>query len=138
MRATAWSPTMQAVQAAFNHAHAYGRAVVELGGQTLDVHVARTPEQWARGMVGHDEVERLLFVMPPGSRSPFHMRNMTRDLAIGFFDEAGRRVDVGFLAAGHGYKQPRRPYRYALEVAVSNISGVRALLGGTRLAVVPP
>lgn len=126
---------MRAVQAAFNDVHAYDQATVELGGQTLTVPVARTPEQWARGMVGQDDLNGLLFVMPPDSRFPFHMRNVNRDLGIGFFDETGRRVDVGFLRAHHGYKEARRPYRYVLEVPISNTPGIRALLSGLRLQV---
>lgn len=126
---------MRAVQAAFNDAHAYDQATVELGGQTLTVPVARTPEQWARGMVGQDDLDGLLFVMPPGSRFPFHMRNVVRDLSIGFFDESGYRVDLGYLRAHDGYKAPRAPYRYVLEVPISNVPGIRALLSGLRLQV---
>jgi uncharacterized membrane protein (UPF0127 family) len=118
------------IQAEFNDTHPYDRATITLAQTELDVAVARTPQQWARGMVGCDEPHGLLFIMPPGSSYAFHMRGMNQPLAIGFFDSDGRLVDAGYLEAKHGHKKPKRKYTYALEIPFTNRPGLMALLTG--------
>lgn len=117
MEPTAWSTTMDALTATFNEEHPLETETIHLGNRSLDVAVARTPGQWATGLVGHADIDAMLFVMPPGSQFPFHMRNIDRDLVIAFFDEQGNLVDYAFLEAQVGIKWPVGPYTYVLELA---------------------
>lgn len=89
---------------------------VWLGRRQLSLPVARTPQQWARGLAGQPDVEAMLFVMPPGSQFPFQMKGVGRDLLIAFFDDDGKVVDLGFLEAHVGFKHAASPYTYALEL----------------------
>lgn len=121
---------MRRIEAWFADTQPWGRQTVRLGAADLNVLVAITPAQWAQGLAGHGDDETMLFIMPPGSRCPFGMRGVDHPLAIGFFDDGGHMVDVGFMDARRGTKWPRRPYRYALEVPLGNRPAILALLGG--------
>lgn len=125
---------MKAIQAAFNAANPFDAATVMLGDHTLDVLVARTPTQWARGLVGLDiSVDGLLFDMPPRSQLAFHMHNVDIDVVIGFYDHAGYLVDAHHMAAHNGRAKSRAPYRWALEVPVRNTATAQAVTSGHKL-----
>jgi uncharacterized membrane protein (UPF0127 family) len=117
MEPTDWSMTMDATTAAFAEAHPLETAVIRIGQRHLHVAVARTPEQWAQGLVDHPDVDAMLFVMPPGFRLPFHMKHVDRDIVVAFYGEGGDMVDYAFLQAHVGIKWPAGPYTYALELA---------------------
>lgn len=110
---------MAATAAAFAEENPLETMTIQLGNRSMDVAVARTPQQWDRGLVGHPDIDAMLFIMPSGSRWPFHMRDVDRDLFIAFFDDRGRVVDLGVLHAWVGFKQPQRSYTYALEFPAS-------------------
>lgn len=129
---------MAALQAGFNVAHPYDAATITLGTQTLNVLVARTPQQWARGMVGLEldpQIDGLLFDMPAGSRLGFHMHKVHHDLVIAFYDDDGHLVDAGYLAAHDGRITPRASYRHALEIPTARTTALAALLASHRLGV---
>ena len=117
MNPTDWTATMDALTGSFVEANPLETATIKVGHRDLDVVLAHTPGQWARGFVGHPEIEAILFVMPPDSWFPFHMRGVDQDLIIAFYDSDGAIVDIGLLQANVGFKQPERPYTYALEIA---------------------
>lgn len=117
MEPTDWTSTMDALTATFVEANPLDATTVQVGNRTMPVSVARTPEQWAQGLVDHPEIEAMLFVMPPGSRFPFHMRDVDRDIVIAFYDEAGTMVDYALLQAQVGIKWPVESYAYVLELA---------------------
>jgi uncharacterized membrane protein (UPF0127 family) len=108
---------MDATTAAFSEANPLDYTTIQVGARRMEVHVARTPEQWAQGLVGHSDIDAMLFVLPGGSRFPFHMTNVDRDIVIAFFNGDGKMVDYAFLQAQVGIKWPAAAYTYVLELA---------------------
>lgn len=112
----------------------FERRDLQLGARVVEVAVADTPARWRHGMVGQNDVDFMLFVMPADSTFAFHMRHIDRDLAIAVFDGNGDLSDIGLMEAQTGYFRPRRPYKYALEFAfdLQDFSIFRELADGLR------
>lgn len=111
---------------------------IQLGDHHLDVLVARTPTQWARGLAdGTDGAQGMLFVMAPESHMGFHAGGVTDPLVVAFFAEDGTLLSVRYLDPEVGVVQPERPYTYALELPVHQIDDIgpflTALTAGLRL-----
>jgi uncharacterized membrane protein (UPF0127 family) len=116
MEPTDWTTAMNALTATFAQENPLETTAIQVGIHTLDVALARTPEQWVQGLVGRSDVNALLFVMPSGTRFPFHMRHVDRDIVIAFFDDRGTMVDRADLEAQVGFTRPAQPYTYVLEL----------------------
>lgn len=70
----------------------------------------------------------MLFDVPADSTFTFHHAGIPETVVVAFFDPEGALVDLGVLGEGVGWKRPRSPYRYALEVPIRNTDAVMALL----------
>jgi uncharacterized membrane protein (UPF0127 family) len=71
-----------------------GTAIIDMGAQTvlLDVEVAHTPEQRARGLMGRRELPAdagMAFMFFERHRGGFWMKNTLIPLSIAFFDRDG-------------------------------------------------
>lgn len=115
---TTWQLQMDQLVAAFHDAHPFGRATIRLAGRLLNVLVASTPEQWARGMTGRTfaDTDGMLFIMPKASTLEFSTASVDFGIDIMFFDADYQLVDVGVMAARKGRKKAKGPYLYALEL----------------------
>lgn len=70
---------------------------IRLGGKTLTVEVARTPEQLSHGLMYRTKMgenEGMIFVFPDVDTRSFWMKNTFIPLSIGFFDEKKILVDI--------------------------------------------
>lgn len=74
----------------------FGATTVTVGAQQLRVLVAATPEQRSQGLRGVDDLgafDGMLFVFGEPTDTGFTMAETPMPLEIGFYDEAGERVD---------------------------------------------
>ncbi|MFN2485539.1 MAG: DUF192 domain-containing protein, partial [Acidimicrobiia bacterium] len=70
---------------------------VSLGQETLSVAVADEPEEWAKGLMGVDELgdlDGMLFVFSDEVLSPVWMKDTLIPLDIAFFNSEGILVDA--------------------------------------------
>lgn len=118
-----WEAQMDRVVAAFDDAHAFGRAKVTLqpSGRTFNVAVAETVEQKVRGMIGRrwqdDDFEALLFAYDKPTTVGFHMNGVLEQLYIAWFDEDGHIVDhVGMFTSDPYTYKAARPFKWVLEM----------------------
>lgn len=94
------------------------RTTIQLGNRALDVHVADSPVQWRRGLVGHTDTgaDGMLFILPHRSLFSFHIGALDVPVLLAFFDADYHVLDIGYLDAHHPTKRPQFPYSYALEL----------------------
>jgi uncharacterized protein len=100
---------------------------IAIGVECLRIQVADTPQKRERGLRGRDslgEFDGMLFPYPSSSdQRAFTMSGVKFPLTIGFYDDAGRRVDALDMEPCPDDEQscplyrPRAPFRTALEVA---------------------
>jgi uncharacterized protein len=91
------------------------------GGEVIDAQIARSDEELGLGLSGATalgENEGLLFVLPKGGKSKFHMKAVTLPLSIAYLDQRGRILkleDMDPKAPGRMYEAPDQT-RFALEM----------------------
>lgn len=100
-----------------------GNAVitVHVGGVPLEVEVADKPITRSRGLQHRKTLGAgagMLFVYPEAGILRFWMKDTHIDLDIGFFDDAGRLIEVREMAARDDryHHVSSKPAKYALEV----------------------
>jgi uncharacterized membrane protein (UPF0127 family) len=117
--------------ALFVHAEDLGfeKAKIRLEKKTLTVELAKTPDQWQRGLMFRTKLEKdsgMLFVFERAELLSFWMKNTKMDLSIGFFDEGMKLINVEEMAHPKSVlildeQLPKyssaRPAKYALEMA---------------------
>lgn len=102
-------------------AHAADRLPLLIGGQSIQVEVAATPQARQRGLMGRTYLAAdsgMLFVFETSGRHCFWMHDTPLPLSIAFIDENGRVV--GFDDMQPRTDTPHCPpgaVRYALEIA---------------------
>lgn len=99
---------------------------IQLGTKTLDVEVARTPDQHERGLMFRDKLGKddgMLFIFPEPQALGFWMKNTMIDLSIGYFDKDLKLIDIQEMKTGKNIADEALPvYRssgiakYALEM----------------------
>lgn len=99
---------------------------IMVGGECLRVEVADTPERRAQGLKHRDglgEYDGMYFVFDSTARRAFTMSEVRFPLTIGFYDDAGVRVDAQDMEpCPEGTEEcplyeSKEPFRSALEVA---------------------
>lgn len=118
-----------------------GLADLRLGSTAYIVAVADSPDEWARGLVGVDDlgpIDGLLFAFPEPVEAPFFMRGATIPLDIAFLAEDGRCLSVQTMPLCAAdpcptYQAPA-PYRWALEAPAGELAGVSV---GARMELDP-
>ncbi|WP_295902114.1 DUF192 domain-containing protein [uncultured Bdellovibrio sp.] len=108
------------------HAKEFEKKKINLGGKTLVVEVASTPDQHERGLMFRDKMgpdEGMLFIFKNEETRFFWMKNTLIDLAIGYFDKNGTLIDVQEMVSGKGIPDAElpsypsaKPAKYALEM----------------------
>lgn len=93
---------------------------MRLGGKTLKLELADTPQAWEKGLQGRrslKENEGMLFVFPEARPLSFWSKNTPLPLSVAFLDENGKIVQIESLPP-ESTKQvfARMPSRYALEM----------------------
>lgn len=113
-----------------------------VGNNVLNLYLADTTSQWEQGLAGHDltDVDGMLFVFGIDVDIAFHMKGMDIPLLIAFYTSNGELVDLTYLGPDAGPYRPRRPYRYALELAGHHATedGALALLPALVAGITPP
>jgi uncharacterized protein len=96
---------------------------MQLGRETLDVEIANSPAERAKGLMGRKSLPEgsgMLFVFSKPQRLSFWMKNTLIPLSIGFFDEEKRLFQVIDMATPENGKLAlyvsKAPAMYALEV----------------------
>ncbi len=94
---------------------------LHLGGQTLMIEVASTPEQRERGLMFRSRMDAnagMLFVFPNDQNLSFWMRNTQLPLSIAFIDANQRILNIEDMQAldDQNFHLSQGPARYALEV----------------------
>jgi len=95
--------------------------IVAANGTTarLQVEIADTPQERARGMMGRTDVPLdtgMLFVIDPPGRG-FWMKDTPVELTVAFIAECGEILDFADLEPfSEQIKNTDKPYRFALEV----------------------
>lgn len=104
----------------------YEERRILVGDRCLRVQVADTPEKRAQGLKNRDSLGQfhgMLFAFEQTTMSAFTMSEVRIPLAIGFYDEAGARVDALDMepcpdgGADCPVYRSKAPFRNALEVA---------------------
>ncbi len=104
----------------------YEERRIGIGEQCLRVQVADTPEKHNQGLRDRDslgEFAGMLFTFPESAERAFTMAGVRFPLTIGFYDEAGVRVDAQDMEPCSGDEvscpqyRSKAPFRHALEVA---------------------
>lgn len=100
--------------------------ILKIGGQTLKVEIADTPERQEAGLMFRKslkEGEGMLFIFPNEQPRAFWMKNTFIDLAIGYFDGKKTLIDIQEMKAAGSLMDDRPPNypssgpaKYALEV----------------------
>lgn len=96
--------------------------VVEIGGQTVRVELARSGAERARGLSGRDSLPEgtgMLFVFPQDGAYGFWMKDMRFAIDMLWLDVSGKVVHIVERAAPESYPRsflPENPARYVLEV----------------------
>lgn len=97
----------------------YAQALVE-GAPTLQLELAKTPEQWARGLMFRERLDwdrGMLFVFRGLSQGGFWMMNTYVPLSIAFIDADGEVINIEHMLPQIGTAAAARPYLYALEAS---------------------
>jgi uncharacterized membrane protein (UPF0127 family) len=140
-----WEQAMDRLQAAIELERSTVQLVVDADGgaegvlaqqdavQVLDVLVARTVEEKAKGMLGRDfsDCDAMLFIEPVETHTSWHTVGMTEPILLALFDAYGEPVEVAELEPGVADFHAERPFKFALELPVSS----KALLEGRRLVL---
>ena len=115
------------------------RALLHLDGVTFRPEVAKTPAQRSRGLMSRTQAPKdgMLFVFPETTTGGFWMKNTLVPLKIVFFDSAGNRVRKLSMVPCRedpcAIYEPRRPYRFALELRATDTRRAAAI--GPRAAL---
>jgi uncharacterized protein len=98
-------------------------AQIRLNDQILDIEVASTQEERARGLMEREDLpdgNGMLFIYPEPRILSFWMKNTLIPLSIGFFDQERRLINIEEMNPPAGDNLPtyksRKPAQYALEV----------------------
>ena len=114
-------------------------AVLRLDNATFRPEVAKTSAQRSRGLMSRTQAPKdgMLFVFPQTTTGGFWMKNTLVPLTIVFFDSAGNRVRKLSMVPRRkdpcAIYDPRRPYRFALELRATDTR--RAATIGPRAAL---
>jgi uncharacterized membrane protein (UPF0127 family) len=101
------------------------RSVVELGDLVIPVEIARTADEWRRGLSGRQSLpadQGMLFVFPTPGMYPFWMPDMRFPIDIIWIDENRRVIGISENvpplenASKPVYYRPPSPAQYVLEV----------------------
>lgn len=118
----------------------FARGVVELNGLPLSVAIANTPEQWAQGLMGVEELDPLdgmLFVFDAESPHSFWMKDTLIPLDVTFFDSDGHLVSTVAMDTCLDEDCPSYPSdgpaQFALETPQGSLGDLSA---DTRLVVI--
>lgn len=112
----------------------------------MEVEVAQTPQQLARGLMFRPrlaENEGMLFIFEDEQTRSFWMKNTLIDLSIGFFDKNQTLVDVQEMKSGKGIPDSAlksylsvKPAKYALEMNTGWFDKKKIKIG-TKLRILP-
>ena len=100
--------------------------MLRLDGVIFRPEVAKTPTQRSRGLMNRTRAPKdgMLFVFPETTTGGFWMKNTLVPLTILFFDSSGKRVRKLSMTPCRedpcAIYDPRRPYRFALELRASD------------------
>jgi len=104
----------------------FSRGTLEISGAKLQVEIAKSPRQHARGLMFRKHMAPeggMLFVFDREEPRSFWMKNTFIDLDIGYFDKNKRLIDIKHMKAVKSELEinlPRylslKPAQYALEV----------------------
>jgi len=98
----------------------FPHATIDVGGKTVKVEVAATPELRARGLMNRDGLSTghgMIFIYPDEAPRSFWMKNVPFPLDIGFADATGRLVHVTEMKPFDTSSTPSLyPAKYALEM----------------------
>jgi len=99
---------------------------IQLAEHTLEVEVARTPDQHERGLMFREKLGKddgMLFIFQMPEPLGFWMKNTLIDLSIGYFDKDQKLIDIQEMKSGKNIADAALPvYRssgsakYALEM----------------------
>lgn len=114
-----WLESMDRLTAGFEDAHPFTSARIgfEPSGAQLDVLVAETAEQRARGLTGRSLTVPLLFVQPSSRDGAFHMAGVDGPLVIAFFAEDGAFLSQAAMSPDGPIVRAGQPFRFALEMS---------------------
>ena len=146
-----WTEEMEQLQASFDLTFPFDRTSVELqlqggGVEVLNVLVAQTAEQKARGMTGRtfeQGEDGMLFVERQDSNIAFHMNGVPKALLIAWFDADGEYIDSRIMPSASPWQffSPR-PFRYAIEFPVAmareELEEFQLKLGASKLVLGDP
>lgn len=146
-----WAEEMHQLQASFDIQNPFDRKSVGLQLQSgdveiLDVLVAQTAEQKARGMTGRtfeQGEDGMLFVEEQDSQIAFHMHGVPKALLIAWFDAEGDYIDSRIMPSASPWQffSPR-PFRYAIEFPVAmdrqELEEFQLKLGASKLVLGDP
>lgn len=121
-------------------AQAADRLPLVVGGQTIQVELAATPQARQRGLMGRTWLapdSGMLFVFEAPGRQCFWMRDTVLPLSIAFIDDAGRVIQLTEMQPRTDTLHcPPTEVRYALEIAQGSFLRAR-LAPGTQLHGLP-
>jgi uncharacterized membrane protein (UPF0127 family) len=108
--------------------HGFGVRTVTLDDRPIDVAVASTNRERAKGLsgvTGINGIDGMLFVFDEATTAEFWMKDTLLDLDIAFFDESGRLVETLTMPVCTEdpcptYSSPV-PYRWALEAPAGGL-----------------
>jgi uncharacterized membrane protein (UPF0127 family) len=93
------------------------RTTINVGSRSLTVTLARSPSEWARGLVGQPrDCDGLLMIMPRYTRAQFHMHGVPDPVLLALYDSSGQLVDTAWLAPETGTHTSRHSFSFALEL----------------------
>jgi uncharacterized membrane protein (UPF0127 family) len=117
---------------------------ITLGAKTLVVEIAKSPDQHERGLMFRDKLgddDGMLFIFDNEQTRFFWMKNTMIDLSIGYFDGAGKLIDIQEMKSGKGAPDAAlpsypssKPAKYALEMNKDWFSKNKIKLG-TKLKI---
>lgn len=113
-----WDRAMAGMVETFEDAHPFGRGTITVAGQELEVLVASTPEQRARGMAGRrfSSFSAMLFVWPEETIPIMHNRGVPIALSVAFYNGKGECMERKMMHANDPQRvMPKAPCRYVLE-----------------------
>ena len=115
--AAEWEGRMAEASAQFEADHPFGSALVSLDELELNVLVASSAEQKARGMTGRtfEGFDAMLFVFDEPVDAGFHMTGVTVPLVVALYEADGTAIECVELAVGGKMDKRKKPYTYALE-----------------------
>ncbi|MFS4458983.1 DUF192 domain-containing protein [Bdellovibrio sp. HCB2-146] len=105
----------------------FSKVKITLGDKKLEVELAETADQHARGLMFREKLgenDGMLFIFPGEETRFFWMKNTLIDLSIGYFDASGTLIDVQEMKSGKGVSNDMllasypsaKPAKYALEM----------------------